>query len=142
MPSHDRTLLVMVPGAGIAASDFEAEGLVQDTRQRFPGIAHAVVDPGLDSYLDGSVERRLLAGIDEACREAGATRVWLAGNSLGCQGILRCVRQRPGVAEGVILLTPYLASTGRIAAAARSIADWPTPTPQTSEISELGALPS
>lgn len=110
--SHDGTLLVMVPGAGIAAADFAAEGLLPATTPRFSAVA---VDPGMDSYLDGSVERRLLAGIDEARHAAGASRVWLAGISLGCQGILRCVRQRPGLAEGVVLLTPYLASTGIIA---------------------------
>lgn len=143
---HDRTLLVMVPGAGIAAGDFESNGLVRDMRQRYPGIAHAAVDPGLDSYLDGSVERRLLGAIDEARCEAGATRVWLAGISLGCQGILRCVRQRPGLAEGVILLTPYITSTGVIAEIVRSgsLRSW-TPSgagPDRDLLAWLAATPS
>lgn len=125
---HDRTLLVMVPGAGIAAGDFAAEGLLPATTPLFSAVA---VDPGMDSYLDGSVERRLLVGIDEARHAAGASRVWLAGISLGCQGILRCVRQRPDLADGMILLTPYLASTGVIAeiAQAGGLRRWTPATP-------------
>lgn len=113
----------MVPGAGIAAPDFAAQGMFHGV----PGTVVAI-DPGMDSYLDGTLERRLLAGIDAALHEAGrhesgrhgATRLWLAGISLGCQGILRCMRARPGLAEGAILLTPYLASTGLVGEIARA----------------------
>ncbi len=139
---HDGTLLVMVPGAGIAAGDFAVEGLFPGTAALFSAVA---VDPGMDSYLDGSVERRLLAGIDEARHAAGAARVWLAGISLGCQGILRCIRQRPGLADGIILLTPYLASTGVIAeiAQAGGLRRWTpaTPDPERALLAWLAATP-
>jgi pimeloyl-ACP methyl ester carboxylesterase len=114
------TLLVMVPGIGMREGDFHARGLVAAVEQHCWPLAIATVDPGLDAYLDGSVEARLLDGIDEARRAAGVSRVWLAGISLGCQGILRCVRARPGVAAGLMLLTPYLASTGLIAEVVRA----------------------
>lgn len=114
------TLLVMVPGMGMAAADFDAEGLTGFARERNWPVSIAVVDPGPDAYLDGSLEIRLLDGIAVARRDAGATRVWLAGISLGCQAILRCVRVRPDLATGLILLTPYLASTGLVAEVARA----------------------
>jgi pimeloyl-ACP methyl ester carboxylesterase len=108
-------VLVMVPGMGIEAGDFHTEGLIGAFEQRgWPAVIRTV-DPGLDAYLDGSVETRLLEGIAEVQRDSGSKRIWLAGISLGCQAILRCVRLRPGLAEGLILLTPYLASTGLIA---------------------------
>jgi pimeloyl-ACP methyl ester carboxylesterase len=109
----------MVPGVGIQAADFAAEGLTAAVEQRGWPVAIATVDPGLDSYLDGSVETRLLDGIAAAQQACGARRTWLAGISLGCQAILRGVRLRPGLAEGVILLTPYLAATGLIAEVGR-----------------------
>lgn len=114
------TLLVLVPGMDIRSADFRARGLIAAVDQRRWPVAIATVDPGMDAYLDDSVEARLLDGIDEAKRASGASRVWLAGISLGCQGILRCVRARAGVAEGLMLLTPYLASTGLIAEVVRA----------------------
>jgi pimeloyl-ACP methyl ester carboxylesterase len=110
----------MVPGMGMAARDFDTQGLTAAVDQRRGPIAVATVDPGLDAYLDGSIETRLLDGIAEAQDAAGANRIWLAGVSLGCQAILRCIRVRPGLAEGVILLTPYLASTGLMAEVSRT----------------------
>jgi pimeloyl-ACP methyl ester carboxylesterase len=108
-------LLVMVPGMGMTESDFEAEGLYELVRGTGWPISVAAVDPGADAYLDGTLESRLLNGIEAVRRDAGGARVWLAGISLGCQAILRCVRMQPNLAEGLILLTPYLASTGLIA---------------------------
>ena len=96
--------------------DFDAKGLIwAGVEMRHWPVTTAVVDPGPDSYLDGSVEARLLDGISQARDAVLPNRLWLAGISLGCQGVLRCVRAQPDLAEGVILLTPYLANTGLIA---------------------------
>jgi pimeloyl-ACP methyl ester carboxylesterase len=116
----------MVPGMGMVEADFHAKGLIAAVQQRHWPVTVATVDPGADSYLDGSVEARLFAAIAEVRRATGSTRVWLAGISLGCQGILRCARAQPDIAEGLLLLTPYLASTGLIAeaAAAGGLRNW------------------
>ncbi len=114
-----RTLLIMVPGMGIKAADFDAEGITGAAKHRWP-VTTAYVDPGPNSYLDGSTEARLLDGIAQARDAAKTDRVWLAGISLGCQAILRCVRARPDLASGLILLTPYLASTGLVAQVAHA----------------------
>jgi pimeloyl-ACP methyl ester carboxylesterase len=113
-------LLVLVPGMGMQPADFHAQGLIAEIEQRGWPVTVATVDARADFYLDGSVEARLLGDIAEARHTAGASRVWLAGISLGCQAILRCVRARPDMAEGLLLLTPYLASTGLIAEVVRS----------------------
>lgn len=114
------SLLLMVPGMGMQEADFHAQGMVAAVERRGWPMAVAVVDPGADAYLDGSVETRLLDGIAKARRAAGVQRVWLAGISLGCQGILRCVRAQPDLAEGLLLITPYLANTGVIAEVSRA----------------------
>lgn len=113
-------LLVMVPGMSMQATDFYAKGLVAAVEQRDWPVVIVTLDPGMDAYLDGSVEARLFDGIAKARRVTGASRVWLAGISLGCQAILRCVRARPEIAEGLMLLTPYLVSTGLIAEIGRA----------------------
>jgi pimeloyl-ACP methyl ester carboxylesterase len=105
---------------GMRAADFQAQGLIAATERRGWPLQIVAVDAEAETYLDGSVEARLLRDIAEAQRAAGTSRVWLAGISLGCQAILRCVRAQPDVAEGLLLLTPYLASTGLIAEVMRS----------------------
>lgn len=113
-------LLILVPGMGIAASDFHDRGFIAATAQcRWP-VKTVTIDVGPEAYLDNVVEARMLDSIDAARLDTGAARVWLAGISLGCQGILRAIRARPGVADGVMLLTPYLASTGLIAEVERA----------------------
>jgi pimeloyl-ACP methyl ester carboxylesterase len=141
-------LVVMVPGMGMQADDFRANGLVMEIERRRWPLVVTTIDPGADAYLDGSVETRLLDEIDAARRAAGASYVWLAGISLGCQGILRCVRRRPAVAAGLLLLTPYLANTGLIADVNRTgglrrwAASHPTPAnPEQSLITWLGTTP-
>ncbi len=114
------TLLVLVPGMGMRAADFRANRMIAEVERRGWPVTVTAIDPGPDAYLGGSVEHRLLDGIEQARAVAGASRIWLAGVSLGCQGLLRCVRRRPelvegGLVEGLLLLTPYLASTGLIA---------------------------
>jgi pimeloyl-ACP methyl ester carboxylesterase len=113
-------LLAMVPGMGIAASDFHDRGLIAELNRHSWPVTATVIDPGPEAYLDHTIESRMLDAIMTARQEAGASRVWLAGISLGCQAILRCVRTQPTVAEGILLMTPYLASTGLIAAVIRA----------------------
>ena len=119
-------LLVLVPGVGIQPGDFQTRGMIAELERRRWAVTVATVDPGVAAYMDGSVEDRLLHGIEMARQSAGASRVWLAGISLGCQGILRCVRTQPALAEGALLITPYIASTGLIAevAAAGGLRAW------------------
>jgi hypothetical protein len=107
-------VLALVPGMGITASDFRDRGLIADLDRRGWNIRTTVIDPGPEAYLDGSVEARMLQAI------GGTKRLWLAGISLGCQGILRCIQAQPGIAQGALLLTPYLASTGLIAEVTRA----------------------
>ncbi len=141
-------LVVMVPGMNMQADDFRANGLIAEIERRRWPPAVTTIDPGSDAYLDGSVETRLLDEIEAARDAAGASRIWLAGISLGCQGILRCVRRQPALAAGLLLLTPYLASTGLIAEVVRTgglrrwAASQPAPAkPEQSLLAWLGATP-
>jgi pimeloyl-ACP methyl ester carboxylesterase len=122
-------LVIVVPGMGMDARDIQTRGLTGGIVRHGLSVPVATVDPGPESYLDNSVETRLLEGIAEARRATGSTRIWLAGISLGCQAILRCVKQQSALAEGLILLTPYLASTGLIAEVTRAggLRPWSTP---------------
>lgn len=79
-------LLVKVPGVGMTAVDFQAQGLTGAVLDCPWPVTVRTIDPGLDPYPDGSIDAHLLDRIDAAQRSAGANRVWLAGVSLGCRG--------------------------------------------------------
>ena len=113
-------LLVLVPGAGMQPGDFHREGLVGAVGQHRRGVRVHTVDPGMDAYLDGAPEDRLLSAIAAVQREAASAPLWLAGISLGCLAILRSIRAQPGLAQGLMLLTPYVASTGLVARIGRA----------------------
>jgi pimeloyl-ACP methyl ester carboxylesterase len=113
-------LLVMVTGMGMTASDFGTRGLISAAEENHRSIKITAFDPGFDGYLDGSAETDLLTTIDDARRIFRPGRVWLAGISLGCQALLRCAKRQPDLAQGLILITPYLASTGLIAEITRA----------------------
>ncbi|HVY16324.1 MAG TPA: hypothetical protein VHB27_13950 [Rhodopila sp.] len=121
MPAETATTsLILVPGMGMQAADLRANGLIEAVQRRGWPVTVTTLDPGPDSYLDGSVEDRLLDGIAAVRATSGGGCVWMAGISLGCQGILRCVRRQPGLIDGALLLTPYLATTGLIAEVVRA----------------------
>lgn len=111
--SEDRILMVMLPGVGIAAGDFAAQGFVRTIEKVAAPLDIIAARPELDLYLDGTVadeiHRAILAPL------APRRRVWFLGISLGGMGALLHARAYPDAIEGIILLSPFLGSPGIIA---------------------------
>jgi pimeloyl-ACP methyl ester carboxylesterase len=120
MSSDQAVLLAMVPGMGMCTGDLQARGFITAVEQRHWPVTITTLEPNADAYLDGLAEVRLLRDVEQAQRASGASRIWMAGISLGCRAILGCIRLRPDLAEGLMLLTPYLASTGLVAEVLRA----------------------
>jgi hypothetical protein len=125
-PSVDRILLIMLPGANDKPEAFVRHGFMQAIRQRQLAVDTVAADAHLDYYLEGLVIQRIDEDVVAPARARGYKRIWLAGVSLGGMGSLLYARAHPGVIEGVILLAPYLGSTGTIAEVARAggFASW------------------
>ena len=109
----DRVLMVMLPGVGIEAADFAAQGFVGAAEELAAPLDIVAARPELDLYLDGTVaeeiHRAILAPL------APRRRVWFLGISLGGMGALLHARAYPESVEGIILLSPFLGSPGIIA---------------------------
>jgi pimeloyl-ACP methyl ester carboxylesterase len=125
-PGTDRILLIMLPGANDKPEAFVRHGFVQAVRQREPAVDTVAADAHLDYYLERTVIQRIDEDVVAPARARGYKRIWLVGVSVGGMGSLLYARAHPGVIEGVILLAPYLGSTGAIAELARSggFASW------------------
>lgn len=125
----DRTLLVMLPGAGIDASAFAEQGLVQALQVREPAVDVIAAQPALDLYLDGSVADVLHRSIIEPALAQGYSRFWFLGISLGGMGALLYASGYACHVEGLFLLAPFLGTQGTVAeiAEAGGFASWSAP---------------
>jgi pimeloyl-ACP methyl ester carboxylesterase len=113
-------LLVMLPGAGIAAEDFAARGLVAAAQHGMPALEVIALRPNIELYLEGSLAPVLHEGIIVPALAAGIRRIWLLGLSLGGMGALLYASEYPELVEGLVLLAPFLGTHGTIAELTRA----------------------
>jgi pimeloyl-ACP methyl ester carboxylesterase len=111
---ENRILLVMLPGAGITAADFAANGMVAAVHDRGLPVDIIAVEPPLDLYLDGGI----VPALHETITAQNYTRIWLLGISLGGMGALLYASAHP--VEGLVLLAPFLGTRGTVAEIARA----------------------
>ena len=120
LPAAERVLLVMLPGAGIAAEDFAAQGLVAAAQRDLPGLEIIALRPSLDLYLEGNIAPVLHEGVIAPALASGIRRIWLLGISLGGMGALLYASAYPELVEGLVLLAPFLGTHGTIAELTRA----------------------
>ncbi len=130
-PGNDRLLLVMLPGAGIAAEDFAAQGLVAAAQAGGQVVDAIAAKPDQLLYLEDAVALVLRESVIAPARTAGYRRLWLLGISLGGMGALSCAAAHDAYFEGLILLAPFIGTHGTMAELIRAggFAGW---CPQTS----------
>lgn len=126
LPVEDRVLLVMLPGAGIAADDFAAHGFIAEAQGRVPALDIIALRPDIELYLDGNIAPALHEGVIAPAIASGIRRIWLLGLSLGGMGALLCCSEYPGLVEGLVLLAPFLGTHGTMAELTRAgrFEDW------------------
>lgn len=126
LPVEARILLVMLPGAGIAAEDFTDRGFIAAARASQPALDIIALRPDLDLYLDGTVGPVLHETVIAPAVASGIRRVWLLGLSLGGMGALLYASDYPDLVEGIVLLAPFLGTHGTMAELTRAgrIEDW------------------
>jgi pimeloyl-ACP methyl ester carboxylesterase len=110
-----KNLLVMLPGAGMEAADFAANGMVAAVHERDLAIDIIAARPDLDLYLDGEVAAALHRAVIAPALAQGYARIWLLGISLGGMGALLYAALPEARLEGIVLLAPFLGTPGTIA---------------------------
>jgi pimeloyl-ACP methyl ester carboxylesterase len=120
-----RTLLVMLPSAKARPQDLVQYGFVRALRERALPVDVAAVEAHLGYYLDRSLNDHLTRDIIAPARK-NYSRIWLMGISLGGMGALMYARAHPAEIEGVVVLAPFLGTSGTIAEVARAggLARW------------------
>ncbi|WP_225783474.1 alpha/beta hydrolase [Xenophilus sp. Marseille-Q4582] len=123
------TLLVLLPGRGMALRELAHEGFVQAWRAAGVRADLWRVDAHQGYYRDRSIVDRLHADIVQPARARGYGRIWLAGISLGGLGALLYAHAHPQEVAGLLLIAPYLgeAATAADVAAQGGPARWTPP---------------
>lgn len=106
--SKNRCLLVLLPGRGGSAKDFEEEGFIREVRKEGLNIDMVAVEAHLGYYANRSIVTRLKEDVIEPAKSAGYEQIWLAGISMGALGALYYTKAYPEDIYGLILLAPYL----------------------------------
>ena len=101
-------LLVLLPGRLSPPEEFRSEGLEREIERALGPVDMVAVDAHLGYYLGGAFVETLAEDVLAPARKAGFTEVWIVGVSMGGSGALAVLRQRPDLADGAVLLAPYL----------------------------------
>ena len=115
-----RVLLVMLPGAGIATDEFARQGMVAAVHELGLPVDIVVAHPDLGLYLDDGVAAALHHIVVEPALARGLSRIWLLGISLGGMGALLYASAYADYVEGIVLIAPFLGTTGTTAELARA----------------------
>ena len=114
-----KTLLIMLPGAGITAADFAAHNMIAAVHDLGLPIDITVAQPHLDLYLEDGVTQPLHDAIIAPALARGQ-KIWLLGISLGGMGALLYASAHPANIEGLFLLAPFIGTRGTTAELARA----------------------
>jgi pimeloyl-ACP methyl ester carboxylesterase len=119
-------LLVMLPGAGIAAADFAAHGMIDAVRAKHLPVDITVAHPDIGLYLEDGVTAVLHEQVILPALARGITRIWLLGISLGGMGALLYTSMHQQNIEGLCLIAPFIGTRGTTAELARAggLAPW------------------
>lgn len=99
------TLLVLLPGAYMAAEDYAAQFFPACARRGL-ALDLLAVDLGLDAVSAGDALPAVLAQILQPARHTHR-RIWLGGISLGGLLALGLTADHPGSVDGLCLIAPY-----------------------------------
>lgn len=124
-----RTLLVMLPGRGMAMRELEDEGFIAEVRSLGLAVDVLRADAHMGYYMDRSIFERLRADVIAPAQASGYASIWMAGISLGGFGALLYADEYPGDVAGILALAPYLGEPEAAAAVARAggLTRWPAP---------------
>ena len=124
--SSARDLLVLLPGIGDSAEDFERHGFIDLVRSSGWAVDVVMVDAHYGYYADRTVFRELHEEVFRPAKTRGYRRMWLAGISLGGFGALLYASRYPNDVTGIFAMAPFLGRRALIEEISRAggLAQW------------------
>ena len=103
-----RELMILLPGIGDLAEDYESHGFVDAVRRSGAPADLVAVDVHVGYYARRTVLERLRKDVIAPAREAGYEKIWLGGISLGGLGASLYAAEYAADLQGLVLLAPFL----------------------------------
>jgi len=103
-----RQLMVLLPGIGDRADAFDKHGVIEIIRNIHPHMDVIAVDAHFKYYEARTIIDRLRQDIIKPALDAGYSKIYLGGTSLGGLGSLLYIKQYPDDIEKIFILAPYL----------------------------------
>jgi pimeloyl-ACP methyl ester carboxylesterase len=101
-------LVVLLPGRGGHAEDFQKGGFLDVARQAGLRADVVAVDAHLAYYANRTIVDRLREDVIAPARAKGYKEVWLVGISMGGLGALLYAERHPEDVAGICLIAPFL----------------------------------
>jgi len=107
-PQRARGVIVMLPGFGGGAEDFDEYGFVRVLRKSAPGFDLVAADAHFGYYQNNTLVDQLHKSVIGPLVARGYRAVWVVGVSMGGHGAIAYARNYPERIKGVLLFAPYL----------------------------------
>lgn len=106
-----RCILVLFPGAGDHAGEYEKFGFFKRVQDRALPVVVAAADATLGYYMTNTLQERVEADVIAPLRARHPkAKLWVAGISMGGFGALFYAQQHAEQVEGVLAMAPFLGS--------------------------------
>ena len=105
---RNTTLVLLLHGRGGSPDNFSRYATVTQILDCNPRVNLYAPDSHFGYYRERIISERLRLDVIQPALDAGITRVWLLGVSLGGLGSLAYQMEYPEEVSGVILMAPYL----------------------------------
>jgi pimeloyl-ACP methyl ester carboxylesterase len=128
-----RCVLVLFPGAGDHARDYETQGFLKHVTDRGLPVAVAAADATIGYYMNNSMQPRVEADVIAPLRaKYPGAKLWLAGISMGGFGALFYAQEHEQEVAGVLAMAPFLGGEEIAEEVRRSggLSKWPAPAKQ------------
>jgi pimeloyl-ACP methyl ester carboxylesterase len=103
-----RELMILLPGIGDVAEDYESHGFVDAVLRSEAPADLIAVDVHVGYYARRTALERLRKDVIAPAREAGYEKIWLVGISLGGLGASLYAAEHGADVQGLVLLAPFL----------------------------------
>lgn len=105
---NSKCLVILLPGAGDKAENFEKNGFIEAVRARGLSVDLIAAEATYGYYAKGVLVERLGADVVLPAQGTGYAQTWVMGASMGGMGSLLYSHDHAKEISGILLLAPFL----------------------------------
>lgn len=126
-----KCLVILLPGNGDSAGDFEKNGFIEAVRSKGLSVDLVAANATYGYYAKGILVERLGTDVVLPAQGKGYAQTWVMGASMGGMGSLLYSHDHAKEVSGILLLAPFLGDPGiaQEVKKAGGLSKWQAPVP-------------